>query len=173
MAGGDCNTLRTLVCVCQWSVKCNSEWCTQVVNISNSPIQTPPIVALLKTWRYIQLPDYHSKKPDIQYTSHNLTVICEQTVLKMWQPWRFTTLLASTACYLRPLYLKEQTICMKITKPDLKQCKMSCLQKWVQAHTDMLFPKNVCPNIINSALQNADAVLILSDQTMVQKCMYV
>jgi hypothetical protein len=41
---GDCNRLRTLVCVCQWSVKCSSEWCMQVVNKSNSPIHTPSIV---------------------------------------------------------------------------------------------------------------------------------
>jgi hypothetical protein len=33
----------------------------------------------------------------------------------------------------------------------------------------MLFPKNVCLNIINSVLQNADAVLILSVQAMMQK----
>jgi hypothetical protein len=46
---------------------------------------------------------------------------------------------------------------------------MSCLQKWIQAHIDMLFPKNVCLNIIKSALQNADAVLLLSVQSMVQK----
>jgi hypothetical protein len=34
-ASGDCNRLRTLVCVCQWSVKCTSEWCIQVVIKSN------------------------------------------------------------------------------------------------------------------------------------------
>jgi hypothetical protein len=39
-ASGDCNRLRTLVCVCQWSVKCSSEWCTYVVNKSN--IQSIP-----------------------------------------------------------------------------------------------------------------------------------
>jgi hypothetical protein len=26
-ASGDCNTQRTLVCVCQWSANCSSEWC--------------------------------------------------------------------------------------------------------------------------------------------------
>jgi hypothetical protein len=31
---GDCNRLRTLVCVYQYSVKCSSKWCTQVVNKS-------------------------------------------------------------------------------------------------------------------------------------------
>jgi hypothetical protein len=31
---GDSNRLRTLVCVCQWSVKCSSEWYVQVVNKS-------------------------------------------------------------------------------------------------------------------------------------------
>jgi hypothetical protein len=31
---GDCNRLRILVCVCQWSVKCSPEWCIQVVNKS-------------------------------------------------------------------------------------------------------------------------------------------
>jgi hypothetical protein len=35
-ASGDCNRLRSLVCVCQWSVKCSSEWCIQVVNKSIS-----------------------------------------------------------------------------------------------------------------------------------------
>jgi hypothetical protein len=30
------NRLRTLVCMCQWIVKCSSEWCMQVVN---KPIQ--------------------------------------------------------------------------------------------------------------------------------------
>jgi hypothetical protein len=39
-ASGDRNRLRTLVCVCQWSVKCSSEWCIQVVNKSN--IQSIP-----------------------------------------------------------------------------------------------------------------------------------
>jgi hypothetical protein len=29
----------------------------------------------------------------------NLTAICEPVVQKMWDPWRLTTLLASTACY--------------------------------------------------------------------------
>jgi hypothetical protein len=37
---GDCNRLRTLVCVCQWSIKCSSKWCIQVVNKSN--IQSIP-----------------------------------------------------------------------------------------------------------------------------------
>jgi hypothetical protein len=36
----DCNRLTTLVCVCQWSVKCSSEWWIQVVN--NSSIQSIP-----------------------------------------------------------------------------------------------------------------------------------
>jgi hypothetical protein len=43
-ASGDCNRLWTLVCVCQWTVKCSSEWWKQVVNKSNSPIHTPSIV---------------------------------------------------------------------------------------------------------------------------------
>jgi hypothetical protein len=29
------NRLRTLVCLCQCSVKCSSEWCIQVVNKIN------------------------------------------------------------------------------------------------------------------------------------------
>jgi hypothetical protein len=29
----------------------------------------------------------------------DLTAICEPTVLKIWQPWRLTTLWASTTCY--------------------------------------------------------------------------
>jgi hypothetical protein len=33
-ASGDCNRLRTIICVCQWSVKCSSEWCIQVINKS-------------------------------------------------------------------------------------------------------------------------------------------
>jgi hypothetical protein len=39
-ANGDCNGLRTQVCVCEWSVNCSSEWCIQVVNKSN--IQSIP-----------------------------------------------------------------------------------------------------------------------------------
>jgi hypothetical protein len=33
-ASGDCNRLRTLVCVGQWTLKCSSEWCIQVFNKS-------------------------------------------------------------------------------------------------------------------------------------------
>jgi hypothetical protein len=34
-ASGDCNRMRTLVCVCQRNVRCSSEWCTKVINKSN------------------------------------------------------------------------------------------------------------------------------------------
>jgi hypothetical protein len=37
-ASGGCNTLRTLVCVCLWFVKCSSEWCVQG---SINPISNP------------------------------------------------------------------------------------------------------------------------------------
>jgi hypothetical protein len=52
-ASEDCNKLRTLVCVCQWSVKCSSELCIQVVSKSNSSkphavyCHIPP-----KSWQY-------------------------------------------------------------------------------------------------------------------------
>jgi hypothetical protein len=36
-------------CVCQWNVKCSSEWCIQEVNKSNSQIHTPLIVTLPNT----------------------------------------------------------------------------------------------------------------------------
>jgi hypothetical protein len=49
--GGDCNWLSTLVCVCQWSVKCSSKWCVQVVNKSNSPIPTPSSHTTPNPWQ--------------------------------------------------------------------------------------------------------------------------
>jgi hypothetical protein len=35
-ASGDCNKLRTLVCVCQWPANCSSEWCIQGANNANT-----------------------------------------------------------------------------------------------------------------------------------------
>jgi hypothetical protein len=53
-ASGNCNRLRTLVCVCQWSVKCSFEECIQVVNKSNSSNPYPVYSHTpLNTWEYI------------------------------------------------------------------------------------------------------------------------
>jgi hypothetical protein len=51
-AGEDCSRLKTLVCVCQWTVKCSSEWCIQVANKSN--IQSIPRLESRSsiTWQY-------------------------------------------------------------------------------------------------------------------------
>jgi hypothetical protein len=49
---GDCNKLRTLVCVCQWSVKCSSEWYIQGVNKSSSQIHSSSIVTHTFTWQH-------------------------------------------------------------------------------------------------------------------------
>jgi hypothetical protein len=43
-ASGDCDRLRTLACVFQWSVNCSSEWRIQVVNKIQYPIHTLSIV---------------------------------------------------------------------------------------------------------------------------------
>jgi hypothetical protein len=50
-ASGDCNRLRTLVCVCQWSVKCSHEswvykWSINRVN-NEMPVYSHPY-----TWQY-------------------------------------------------------------------------------------------------------------------------
>jgi hypothetical protein len=34
------------------------------------------------------------------HKADTLTAICEPTVYKMWEPWRLTTLWASTTCYM-------------------------------------------------------------------------
>jgi hypothetical protein len=53
-AGGDCNWLRTVVCVCQRSVSCGFLWCVQVVNkfISSNPYPIH-IHTTLKTGQYV------------------------------------------------------------------------------------------------------------------------
>jgi hypothetical protein len=48
------NRLRTLVCMCQWIVKCSAEWCIQVVNKFNShPVCSHTHTHThINTWRY-------------------------------------------------------------------------------------------------------------------------
>jgi hypothetical protein len=46
--------MRTLVCACQWSLKCGSEWCIQMVNKSNSSNPYPVHShKLLNMWQYV------------------------------------------------------------------------------------------------------------------------
>jgi hypothetical protein len=55
-AGRGCVRVRTLVCVCQWSINCIFEWWIQVVNKSTHPIHTPSIVTIY-LWLYSPLLD--------------------------------------------------------------------------------------------------------------------
>jgi hypothetical protein len=55
-ASGDCNRMRTLVFVCQWSVKCNYESCVNVVSKSQIQSKTSSIVTLNRDnilWRIV------------------------------------------------------------------------------------------------------------------------
>jgi hypothetical protein len=47
-ASEECNRLRALVCMCQWSMKCASEWCIQVISKTNKTVYTPFIVTHTK-----------------------------------------------------------------------------------------------------------------------------
>jgi hypothetical protein len=50
---GDRNTLRTVVCVCQWSVKCNDESC--VYKWAIHPLTNPnPVYSHTYTWQYFE-----------------------------------------------------------------------------------------------------------------------
>jgi hypothetical protein len=51
-ASGECNRLRTLVCVCQWSVKCSHE--SWVYKWSTNRVTNPnPVYSDSYTWQYI------------------------------------------------------------------------------------------------------------------------
>jgi hypothetical protein len=85
-ASGDCNRLRTLVRVCQWSVKWtrSSEWCMQVVNKYNSynryPIYSHAPLKLVK----IMIPRYGQH---ITRIGSDYTAVCFTKCSNLWQAY--------------------------------------------------------------------------------------